>query len=54
MEEKYDSQFKGILDALWALMTPPVKPKRKIGFYLREKQAQYNIKKAKGIGKRFI
>ncbi|MGA3083769.1 MAG: ORF6N domain-containing protein [Thermodesulfobacteriota bacterium] len=46
MEKKYDSQFKVVFDALRALMTPPVKPKRKIGFNLKEKQARYSIKKS--------
>jgi hypothetical protein len=46
MEKKYDSQFKVVFDALRALMAPPVKPKRKIGFNLKEKQARYSIKKS--------
>lgn len=45
MEKKYDSQFKVVFDALRALMAPPVKPKRKIGFDLKEKQARYNKKR---------
>jgi len=48
MEKKYDSQFKVVFDALRALMAPPVKPKRKIGFNLREKQARYGKKKHSG------
>lgn len=32
MEKKYDSQFKVVFDAIRQLMTPPEKPKRKIGF----------------------
>ena len=32
MEKKYDSQFKMVFDAIRQLMTPPTKPKRKIGF----------------------
>ena len=32
LEKKYDSQFKMVFDAIRALMTPPEKPKRKIGF----------------------
>jgi hypothetical protein len=46
MEKKYDSQFKVVFDALRALMAPPIKPKRKIGFDLKEKQARYSIKKS--------
>ncbi len=46
LEKKYDSQFKVVFDALRALMSPPAKTKRKIGFDLKEKQARYGIKKS--------
>jgi hypothetical protein len=32
LEKKYDAQFKVVFDAIRELMTPPVKPKRRIGF----------------------
>ena len=32
MEKKYDTQFKVVFDAIRSLMSPPEKPKRKIGF----------------------
>lgn len=32
LEQKYDSQFKIVFDAIRELMKPPLKPKRKIGF----------------------
>ena len=32
MEEKYDSQFKVVFEALRQLMTPPDPPRRRIGF----------------------
>src|SRR3990172_5532057 len=32
MEKKYDPQFKIVFDAIKQLLTPPVKPRRKIGF----------------------
>jgi len=32
MEKKYDAQFKIVFDAIRELMTPPTKPKRRIGF----------------------
>jgi len=32
LEKKYDAQFKIIFDAIRGLMTPPLKPKRPIGF----------------------
>ena len=45
LEKKYDGQFKIVFDALRSLMAPPIKPKRKIGFDLKEKQARYGRKK---------
>jgi len=33
MEKKYDSQFKVVFDAIRSLMTPPKKPRKKIGFH---------------------
>jgi hypothetical protein len=41
MEKKYDSQFKVVFEAIRQLMAPSAKPKRKIGFDLKEKQARY-------------
>jgi hypothetical protein len=32
LEKKYDAQFKIVFDAIRQLMTPPEKPKLKIGF----------------------
>lgn len=32
LEKKYDAQFKVVFDALRQLMTPPGKPRRRIGF----------------------
>ena len=48
LEKKYDGQFKIVFDALRALMAPPMKPKRKIGFDLKEKQARYGKKGPSG------
>jgi hypothetical protein len=45
LEKKYDDNFKVVFEAIRALMTPPPeKPKKKIGFGLREKQAGYGKK----------
>jgi hypothetical protein len=44
LEKKYDGQFKIVFDALRALIAPPMKPKRKIGFNLKEKQIRYGRK----------
>ena len=41
LETKYDDQFKIVFDAIRALMAPPDKPKKKIGFTVKEKQKKY-------------
>ena len=38
LEAKYDLQFKVVFDAIRALMTPPEKPARRIGFRAERKQ----------------
>jgi hypothetical protein len=40
----HDKQILAILDAIRQLMSPPIKPKRKIGFDLKEKQVRYGRK----------
>ena len=32
LEKKYDAQFRVVFDAIRELMTPPAKPRRRIGF----------------------
>ena len=44
LERKYDDNFKVIFEAIRSLMTTPEKPKKKIGFDLKEKQAGYRKK----------
>jgi hypothetical protein len=41
LEKKYDGQFKIIFEAIAELMTPPERPRRKIGFEVKEKRASY-------------
>jgi hypothetical protein len=36
LEAKYDDQFKLVFDAIRELMTPPEKPRRRIGFHTPE------------------
>lgn len=36
MEKQYDHQFKIVFDAIRQLLTPPEKPKRRIGFHAHE------------------
>ena len=45
LEKKYDEQFKVVFDAIRALMTPPEKPRKKIGFEVKEPKARYGKKK---------
>jgi phage regulator Rha-like protein len=41
LEKKYDKQFKIVFDAIRALMSPPEKSRKRIGFELRERRARY-------------
>ena len=41
LEKKYDEQFKVVFDAIRALMAPPEKPRKKIGFEVKESKAPY-------------
>ncbi len=41
MEKKYDEQFKVVFDAIRALMVETEKPKRKIGFEVKEPKGRY-------------
>ncbi|KPK81279.1 MAG: DNA-binding protein [Bacteroides sp. SM23_62_1] len=43
--EKYDEQFKVVFDAIRALMSEEKKPKRRIGFEVREPRAKYGKRK---------
>ena len=47
LEQKYDEQLKVVFDAIRALMAPPEKPRKKIGFEVKEVRAGYG-KRAKG------
>ena len=48
MEKKYDKHFKVVFEAIRQLMTPPAKPRKKIGFVVKEKKAAYGKKMGKG------
>ncbi|MCG2725569.1 MAG: ORF6N domain-containing protein, partial [Elusimicrobia bacterium] len=43
LENKYDTQFKIVFDAIRELMAPPAKPKKRIGFTAKEKRSKYRI-----------
>ncbi len=47
LEKKYDEQFSIVFDAIRQIMKPPVSPKKKIGFHIDEKRAQYRVRKSK-------
>jgi ORF6N domain len=42
---KHDSEIVGILEAIRQLMAPPEKPRREIGFHVRERAAHYRAHK---------
>ena len=45
--ESHDEQIQAIFEAIRQLMIPPTKPRKKIGFVVKEKQAAYG-KRTKG------
>ena len=47
LEKKYDKQFKVVFDAIRALMAPPKKPRKRIGFEVKEPPAKYKKRKTK-------
>jgi hypothetical protein len=42
---KHDKEIIAIIEAIRQLMTPPEKPKREIGFHVREKAPRYRTRK---------
>ena len=44
MEKKYDQNFKIVFEAIKQLLETDAKPKKKIGFTVKEKQARYGSK----------
>ena len=46
LEQKYDSQFKAVFDAIRQLMAPPpAPPKPEIGFHVKEDAVPYRTKR---------
>ena len=43
--DKHDSEIAAILEAIRQLMTPPERPRREIGFHVREKAPLYRARK---------
>ena len=48
LERKYDTQFKVVFDAIRALMTPPEKARRSIGFRIEEAGLRYRVRQSPG------
>ena len=46
LEKKYDEQFQIVFDAIRQILTPPEKPKRGIGFHIKEPTARYKVEKS--------
>jgi hypothetical protein len=42
---KHDEEIAAIFEAIRQLMVPPEKPRREIGFHVREKSPQYRARK---------
>ncbi len=42
---KHDEEIGAIIDAIRQLMAPPEKPRREIGFHVREKASRYRMRK---------
>ena len=45
---KHDKEISAIIDAIRQLMVPPEKPKREIGFHVREQVPRYRTHKTRG------
>jgi hypothetical protein len=48
LERKYDAQFKVVFDAIRQLMAPPEKPRRSIGFGVKETRPGYGRRRPIG------
>jgi hypothetical protein len=47
LEKKYDKQFAIVFEAIRELMQPPEKPKKQIGFQVKEPMLKYRAAKRK-------
>jgi hypothetical protein len=47
LEKKYDAQFKVVFDAIRQIIYSPEKPRREIGFRVKEPAAKYSTKRKK-------
>jgi predicted RNA-binding protein YlqC (UPF0109 family) len=44
---KHDDEIGAIIDAIRQLMAPPAKPRREIGFHVRESAPRYRMRKSR-------
>jgi hypothetical protein len=51
MEKKYDQQFQIVFEAIKQLLSEEDKPKKKIGFTVKEKQKAYGKKRKRAVKK---
>ncbi len=51
MEKKYDQQFQIVFEAIKQLLETDVKPRKQIGFIIKEKQRSYGRLKSKPPGR---
>lgn len=49
---KHDDEIGAIIDAIRQLMAPPEKPRREIGFHVREKAPRYGTRKSRSPANR--
>ncbi len=43
--EGHDASIRNLFDAIRQIMTPPEKPRREIGFHIKEDSVRYRIKR---------
>jgi phage regulator Rha-like protein len=48
LEKKYDAQFRIVFNAIRQLMSEPVRPRKEIGFSVRERRAAYGVRLVSG------
>jgi hypothetical protein len=49
---EHDDEIAAIIDAIRQLMAPPIKPRREIGFHVREKAPRYGTRRSRSPIKR--
>jgi len=47
LESRYDKKFAVVFEAIRQLMAPPVPPRKKIGFHVKEPRAAYRVNRSR-------